>query len=619
MSWTDYMTVHNVLLSGNEAIALGARKAGVSIGVGYPGTPSTETLEKLATFNDIYSEWAPNEKVALEVAAGASFAGSRVLVAMKHVGLNVAADPLFTLAYTGVNGGLVILVADDPGMHSSQNEQDSHNYAPFAGVPVLDPADPREAYEMAQIAFEISERYNTVVLIRTTVRVAHTKELVSVDDSYAPEFFEMKRDPTKWVMMPGFARKARLVRDAKLEDLRDAADSLSTSSGLLNQVEIRDKRIGVVCAGVVYHYVREAGEELSICKLGMTYPLPEDMLRAFAASVDEVVVAEEADDFLLRSLKALGIPCRGLDVARVGELSPERVREGLGLESIAEETSAHDVVNRPPLLCAGCPHRPVFHALKKVGAVVAGDIGCYTLGAVPPLNGIDTCVCMGASIPMAHGIEISQAAASRAAVKAEAKLVASGGEMSTLPKSRKRPVVAIIGDSTFAHSGITGVINTVYNGGAGTVCILDNRITAMTGHQGNPVNGTTLQKRMNRELDLEPLLKACGVERVRTVDPTNLQDTIDALKEETSAEEYSVIIFKSPCILLTRSWPTPFEVDVDACRSCKLCTAIGCPALEFNEETALAFIDKDGCRGCGLCAQVCPFDAIHRATEEGSA
>lgn len=607
-----------MLLSGNEAIALGARRAGVSIGVGYPGTPSTETLERLAKFDDIYSEWTPNEKVALEVAAGASFAGSRVLVAMKHVGLNVAADPLFTLAYTGVTGGLVILVADDPGMHSSQNEQDSHNYGPFAGVPILDPADPREAYEMVQLAFEISERYNTVVIVRSTVRVAHTKELVEVDDSYTPQFAEMKREPSKWVMMPGFARKARLVRDAKLEDLAQAAGELHVASGLLNRAEIRDTRIGVVCTGVVYHYVREADENLSIFKLGMTYPLPEDDLKAFAATVDEIIVAEEADDYLLRSLKVLGIKCRGLDVARVGELTPERIREGLGLAPRSEPTTAHDVVARPPLLCAGCPHRPVFHSLKKIGAIVAGDIGCYTLGAMAPLSGIDTCVCMGASIPMAHGMEISQLAAERAALLASETTDGTTAEKAISTKKRKRPVVAVIGDSTFAHSGITGVINTVYNGGAGTVCILDNRITAMTGHQGNPINGITLQKRMTKELELEPLLRACGVERVRTVDPNNLEETLAALKEETAAEEYSVIIFRSPCVLLTRSWPTPFEVEDDACRGCKLCTAVGCPALEFDEDTLLAFIDKDGCRGCGLCEQVCPFDAISRASEEGS-
>lgn len=583
-----------ILLSGNEAVARGAWEAGVDIGVGYPGTPSTETLEALAQLDDVYTEWAPNEKVALEVAGGASFAGSRVLVTMKHVGLNVAADPLLTLAYTGVNGGIVILVADDPGMHSSQNEQDSHHYAEFAGVIMLDPSNPQEAYDMTKQAFEISEANNSVVIVRSTVRVAHTKEMVGVGTRAGAVKHELVRNPAKWIMMPAYAKMARIERDNRLETF-----AATLAQHPLNKVSYDDTTLGVICAGAVATYVREALPHASLCKLGITYPLSKELLADFASKVDRVIVAEEADSILESQVRALGIECEGLNCPRRGELTPGLIRQALALEkpAVSEPMS---ITPRPPMLCAGCPHRPVFYALKKMGAIVTGDIGCYTLGAVAPLSAIDTCVCMGASVGMAHGIEVSRQ-------MDKARGVDQGAHA---------PVVGIIGDSTFAHSGITGVINTVYNGGSGTVVILDNRITAMTGHQGNPVNGITLQNRQGKELELEPLLKACGVEYVRTVDPNDLAAVEAALKEETERAEYSVIIFRSPCILLTRSWPAAYTCSAEKCRGCKICTKLGCPAISYDIKAHKASIDPQQCRGCGLCEQVCAFDAIVRPEEE---
>lgn len=583
-----------MLLSGNEAVARGAWEAGVDIGVGYPGTPSTETLETLSKLDDVYTEWAPNEKVALEVAGGASFAGSRVLVTMKHVGLNVAADPLLTLAYTGVNGGIVILVADDPGMHSSQNEQDSHHYAEFAGVIMLDPSTPQEAYEMTKQAFEIAEANNSVVIVRSTVRVAHTKEMVQVGTREGAVKRAFVRNPAKWIMMPAYAKMARIDRDNRLSTF-----AAMLAQHPLNQVSYNDTSIGVICAGAVATYVQEALPEASICKLGVSYPLSKELLTEFASKVDRVIVAEEADSFLESQVRALGIECEGLNCPRRGELTPGLIRKALNLDT-PEGSEPITVTPRPPMLCAGCPHRPVFYTLKKMGAIVTGDIGCYTLGAVAPLEAIDTCVCMGASVGMAHGIEVSLSMDKRRGVE---------------PRSQA-PVVGIIGDSTFAHSGITGVINTVYNGGTGTVVILDNRITAMTGHQGNPVNGITLQDRQGKELELEPLLKACGVEHVRTVNPNDLAAVETALREETERDEYSVIIFRSPCILLTRSWPAPYTCESEKCRGCKICTKLGCPAISFDTESKKASIDQQQCRGCGLCEQVCTFGAFVRPEEE---
>jgi indolepyruvate ferredoxin oxidoreductase alpha subunit len=574
--------VGRILLSGNEAIARGAWEAGAAVGVGYPGTPSTETLENFARLEGVYAEWAPNEKVALEVAAGVSLAGRRALVTMKHVGLNVAADPLFTMAYIGVGGGVVILVADDPGMHSSQNEQDSHNYAAFAKVPMLDPSDSAEALSFTKTAFALSERFDTPVLVRSTVRVSHAKSPVETGERVEQgEVAPYQTDPAKWVMMPAMAKARRVVLDARVRELADFAETTE-----LNRAEMRDTALGVVCAGVSYQHVREALPEASILKLGMTFPLPAGLIASFAQSVDRLVVVEEADPYLYDSLRRLGIAVDSLGLAPTGELTPGAIRRAVGMAEPALREAETDLPARPPLMCPGCPHRPVFHALKKMNAVVTGDIGCYTLGALRPLASMDTCVDMGASVGMAHGAELAG--------------------------TIERPIIGVIGDSTFAHSGITGVVNTVYNAGSGTVAILDNRITAMTGHQGNPINGITLQKRSTRELDLEALLPALGVSRVRVVDPQDLEQVRVALEEETAAEEFSVLVFKAPCALLLKERPDPYAVDEDACTKCAACVKLGCPAIGRDEQTRYAVIDTDICVGCGQCVQVCKYDAIVR-------
>jgi indolepyruvate ferredoxin oxidoreductase alpha subunit len=573
--------VSRTLLSGNEAIAQGAWEAGAAVGVGYPGTPSTETLERFAKMPGVYAEWAPNEKVALEVAAGVSLAGSRVLVTMKHVGLNVASDPLFTLAYTGVGGGLVILVADDPGMHSSQNEQDSRNYAAFARVPVLEPSDSAEALAFTLEAFELSERFDIPVLVRSTVRVSHAKSLVQTGDrAQTSERAHYETDPAKWVMMPAMAKRRRIDLDRRIADLTDFAETTQ-----LNRAEYRDTSVGIVCSGVCYQHVREAMPDASTLKIGLGFPLPPQVLRDFAAHVDAVYVVEEADAYLERSLKQLRIDVRDLPLPRSGELSPGAIREAFGLPEPVLRRADTTLPPRPPLMCPGCPHRPVFDALRKRRAVVTGDIGCYTLGALRPLAAMDTCVDMGASIGMAHGAEIV-------------------GGLGT------RPVVAVIGDSTFAHSGITGLLNTVYNGGAGTVLILDNRITAMTGRQGNPINGITLQERASHEVDLEGLVRAIGVTRVRVVDPHDLAATRAALDEETAVDELSVIIYRAPCALLVRDWKDPYAVEDELCTRCGACIKLGCPAIGKDELTSLAYIDVSICVGCGQCVQVCKADAI---------
>ncbi len=570
-----------MLLSGNEAVAQGAWEAGVTVGVGYPGTPSTETLERFSKLEGVYAEWASNEKVALEVAAGVSLAGSRVLVTMKHVGLNVAADPLFTLAYTGVRGGLVILVADDPGMHSSQNEQDSRNYAAFARVPMLEPSDSAEALAFTREAYELSERFDIPVLVRSTVRISHAKSLVDTAARVAaPTPEPYVTDAAKWVMMPAMAKRRRIDLDRRLSDLEQFADETQ-----LNRAEYRDAAIGIVSSGVCYQHVREAVPEASTLKIGMGFPLPSRMLREFASRVDALYVVEEADDYLARSLRSFGIAVTPLSLATSGELTPGAIRSAFQLPEPELREADDSLPPRPPLMCPGCPHRPVFDALRKTHAVVTGDIGCYTLGALQPLAAMDTCVDMGASIGMAHGAELA------------------GG-------LGRRPVVAVIGDSTFAHSGITGLMNTVYNGGAGTVLILDNRITAMTGHQGNPINGIPLQKRDAHEVDLYALVRAIGVPRVRIVNPHDLAAVRSALDEETAAPEFSVIIYKAPCALLVKETPDPFAVVEEACTACGVCVKLGCPAIGKAEMTGKAYIDVSLCVGCKQCVQVCRYNAI---------
>ncbi len=566
-------------MSGNEAVARGAWEAGVRVGVGYPGTPSTEVLENLVNYDDVRCEWAPNEKVAAEVAAGVSLGGARALVTMKHVGLNVAADPLFTLAYTGVGGGYVLLVADDPGMHSSQNEQDSRNYAAFAKVPMLEPSDSQEALEFTRAAFDISEKFDIPVLIRTTTRVAHSKGLVEAGERSAPaEPTPYSAQVSKWVMMPGNARARRV----DLAGRHDRLQAFSNESEL-NRIEMRDASLGIVVSGIAYQYVREALPDASILKIGMVNPLPEDLILEFASKVERVAVIEELDPYMSLRLKALGIDIVETGLPAIGELSPDRIASAFGAQPRETRDAITDLPPRPPLLCAGCPHRGVYWALGKLKATVMGDIGCYTLGALPPLSAMDSCVCMGASIGMAHGLG--------------------------LVGSSERPVVGIIGDSTFAHSGITGVLDMVYNGGSETIVILDNRTTAMTGHQGNPVSGKTIAGTDAPMVDLEALVKALGVPWVRTVDPLDMAATLAALTDATKTDGVSVVIAKSPCALLVKRDDQPFAVDEEACTKCGACIRLGCPAI-MKVASGQAVIDTASCVGCGQCVQVCRFQAI---------
>ena len=577
------------LLSGNEAIAQGAWEAGCRIGVAYPGTPSTETLETFAKKEGVYAEWCVNEKVAVEVGVGASAAGARVLATMKHVGVNVAADPLFTTSYTGVGGGFVILAADDPGMYSSQDEQDSHYYALAAHIPMLDPADSAEALSFTHDAFDLSEQFDTPFFIRSSVRVSHTRTPVECGERTEHELVPYKTDPAKWVMMPAFAKPRRKVQLARLEKLEQWVETCP-----YNKVEHKGESIGVICAGACYQHVVEALPEASVFKLGVTYPLPKEALRDFAAEVDAVYVVEEASTYLTDAVRALGIdvanfPC---GLPRDGEMSPGLIRAAFSVEAPAHQEAPEDLPGRPPALCAGCPHRLVFKELSRMKAVVTGDIGCYTLGALPPLSAMDTTIDMGASVSMSHGFELAWAG------------------------TEHRPIVAVIGDSTFAHSGLSALISTVYNKGAGTICVLDNRTTAMTGRQGNPFNGETLQHRPSRELDMEGVLRAIGVEDVRTVDPNDMKATRLALREATRSDELSVIVFRSPCVLIDRIHKPVYEI-AETCTACGVCSTLGCPAIATRESDGHAVIDASQCIGCGQCAQYCAFKSIVSTAKEG--
>lgn len=587
------------LLSGNEAIAQGAWECGVALGVGYPGTPSTETLENLSKHGDVYCEWSPNEKVALEVGIGASMGGIRSLVTMKHVGVNVAADPLMSVCNAGVNGGLVLLAADDPSIYSSQNEQDSRNYAAFARVPMLEPSDSAEAHAFVKRAFEISEQFDVPVMLRETVRIAHTKTLVEtsgVREDVPVRDFEP--DPAKYVMMPANAIRRRLVADEREDKLVSFAESCD-----LNVVEMRDSSMGVICSGADYQHVREALPNASVLKLGLSWPLPPEKIARFAAHVDVCYVVEEACNYFDTHIRAMGVelatpPAHPLP--RDGEITPERIRDAFGIEQPAHLEAAQDLPPRPPALCPGCPHRLVFTELRRIKAIVTGDIGCYTLGAVAPLNAVHSTIDMGASLSMAHGLELARTT-----------------------ERTGRPVVGVIGDSTFAHSGITSLLGTVYNGGAGTLCILDNRTTAMTGCQGNPCNGVTLMDQakgvspldvpQGTELGIVELCKALGVEDVRLVDAQSLPAVRRALKEATeAADTLSVIVFKSPCRLIDRS--RDIVPTITDCRGCGICVQIGCPALGKDEE-GHAVIDPNQCVGCDQCAQNCPFGCIKKEGE----
>ena len=582
------------LMSGNEAVAQGAWEAGCAVGVGYPGTPSTETLEALVRYDDVYCEWSPNEKVAFEVGLGAAIAGARSLVTMKHVGVNVAADPFMAAASTGVNAGLVLLAADDPSCYSSQNEQDSRFYAAFGRIPCLDAADSQDAYEMTRAAFELSERFDTPVMLHETMRIAHTRTMVApagAREAVAPR--DYVDDIPKYVMMPANAVKRRVVVDERQAALEEYAETCPW-----NRVERRGEKIGVICAGAVYQHVREALPEASTFKLGLSWPLPARTLADFAASVDACYVIEEASDYFSSHVRALGIelaepPAGALPVA--GELKPELVRAAFGVAQPAHLSPATDLPPRPPAFCPGCPHRLVFTELRRLKAIVTGDIGCYTLGAVAPYGACHTVIDMGASLSMAHGMELAGA-----------------------PERTGRPVVGVIGDSTFAHSGITSLLGTVYNGGTGTLCILDNRTTAMTGTQGNPVNGVTLtdsghgvgplDNPTGHALDLLALCRAMGIEDVVEVDAQDLAAVRSALRAATGAtDRLSVIVFKAPCRLLDRSRGK--EPTIRNCRACGACVRIGCPALGRAKD-GTAVIDPAQCVGCDQCVQSCPFGCI---------
>jgi indolepyruvate ferredoxin oxidoreductase alpha subunit len=571
-------------LSSNEAIAQGAWEAGTHIGVAYPGTPSTETMETFAEKDGVYAEWAPNEKVAVEVAVGASAGGARVLATMKHVGVNVAADPLFTASYTGVNGGMLVMAADDPGMHSSQNEQDSRFYAQAARIPIFEPSSSEEAYRFAKDAFELSERFDTPFMIRTTVRTSHAKTLVETGERTEVPVKPYQKDPAKWVMMPAFAKPRRIEQDKRIAALRAWIEDCP-----YNEVQMRGTDIGVICSGAAYQYVRDALPNASVFKLGIAWPVPAQALRNFAARVDAVYAIDEASEYLSQQVKALGIPVAQTEnpLPPNGELSPLKIAHAFGIAEPEHEQTPDDIPNRPPAFCAGCPHRVVFKELSRLRAIVTGDIGCYTLGALPPLSGMDTTLCMGASVSMAHGFELAMAG------------------------TEHRPIVGVIGDSTFAHSGLTSLLGTAYNDGAGTICILDNRTTAMTGQQGNPCNGITLQHRPSRELNIERVVRALGIDDVRTVNPHDVEAVRTTLKSAVSNDDLTVIVFRSPCVLLDKkNKKAPYEVG--DCTACGVCISIGCPALSREPETGRAFIDPDACNGCGDCAQYCRYDAIHQ-------
>ncbi len=577
------------LMLGNEAVARGAWEAGVRVVSSYPGTPSTEITEAVAKYPEVNAQWAPNEKVAAgaataaaaegaaEVAFGAAMAGARAMTCMKHVGVNVAADPIFTAAYTGVNGGLVICCADDPAMHSSQNEQDSRYYARAAHIPMLEPADSAECRDYTKLAFQMSEELDTPVFVRLTTRISHARSAVTLGERDASGVKPYRKDPMKYVMMPGMARKRHLQVEKREALLAEAADKMP-----VNAVELRNPELGVVTSGVCYQYVRDALPDASTLKLGMVYPLPMKRIAEFAGKVKRLVVVEELEGLIEKDIRAAGIACEGKALTGLqGELSVERVKSAV-LGVPAPAAAADDLPARPPVLCPGCPHRGVFYVFNKLGLRVMGDIGCYTLAALPPLSAMDACLCMGASIGMAGGAERAQ-----------------GREFS-------QKTVAVLGDSTFLHSGITSLIDAVYNRESVTVMILDNRITGMTGHQQNPASGKDIHGEPAPAVNLENLCAACGAESVRVVDPFDLKATERALREETARDGVSVIIARRPCALLMKTVTPPYAID--GCKNCGACMKLSCPAIERREDRVV--INAALCIGCGMCAQVCPFGAI---------
>ncbi|WP_368233470.1 indolepyruvate ferredoxin oxidoreductase subunit alpha [Anaerotruncus rubiinfantis] len=575
------------LMLGNQAVARGLYEAGCRVVSSYPGTPSTEISEFVSTYEEVYAEWAPNEKVACEVALGASFGGARSFCAMKHVGLNVAADPLFTASYTGVNGGFIIGVADDQGMHSSQNEQDSRHYAVSAKLPLVEPADSQECVDYVKAAYEISETYDTPVIFRTCTRVAHSQSIVELSERMERPLKTYEKNPKKYVMMPGNAIGRHVFVEERMRRLAEFAETTP-----LNRVEMNDPKIGIVTAGICYQYVKEAFPDASILKLGLINPLPVKLIADFAAKVEKLYVVEELDPVIETHLRVHNIPVAGGKelTGLLGELSQRKVAAAFGKAVPAPEGFGEPVPVRPPVLCPGCPHRGLFYTLGKLKVMVSGDIGCYTLGAMPPLGAMDTTICMGASISGLHGFN-----------------TARGGD--SAEKS-----VAVIGDSTFMHSGITGLIDITYNRGNSTVIVLDNSITGMTGHQQNPTTGLTLKNQPTPQVSIEKICEAAGVKRIRVVDPNELQELEAVIKEELAADEPSVIIARRPCALLKYvKHNPPLAIDQDKCKNCKMCMKIGCPAISATSGKVV--IDDTLCVGCDLCKKMCGFGAIKSTAE----
>jgi len=571
-----------ILMTGNEAIARGVYEYGVSVAAAYPGTPSTEILENIATYPEVYCQWSPNEKVAMEVGIGAAIAGARAIVTMKMVGVNVAADPLLTVAYTGTRAGLVLVSADDPGMHSSQNEQDNRLYAAFAKIPLLEPSNSQEAKDMVGLAMEISEAFDTPVMIRITTRIAHSQSLVELNDPLERLVKTFERNPRKYVMLPANGRARRLVVEERMHKLAEYTETVA-----VNNMELQDLTLGIITSGISYQYVKEALPTASILKLGLTNPLPSGLIKEFAAKVEKLYVVEELEPYIENQVRSLGINVIGKELfPPYGELSVRMVSEKISGQPGITVAPVFDSPIRPPVMCPGCPHRGVFYILKQLKLVVSGDIGCYTLGAMAPLEAMDTTICMGASISAGLGM-----------IKAHPEMAEN--------------MVAVIGDSTFLHSGVTGLMDVVYNGGNLTTIILDNSITAMTGHQENPSTGKTLMGQPAPKVDFVALCKALGIKRITEVDPFDLETVKETIKTEVAVPEPSVIIARRPCALIIKNTEKPLQVQ--DCTGCKMCLKLGCPALSFDEENKTAQVDQALCTGCGVCIKVCKFNALRKA------
>ena len=570
------------IMLGNEAIARGAFEAGVKVSAAYPGTPSTEISENIVNYPEIYAEWAPNEKVAMEVAIGASISGVRAMASMKHVGVNVAADPLYTISYCGVNGGLVLVAADDPGLYSSQNEQDTRCVARAAMVPVLEPSDSQEAKDFMKYAFDLSEKYDTPVILRTTTRLSHSQGPVTLEDRCEPVDVEYTRNPAKYVMMPGNAKPRHVYVEQRLKAMAEDGCTMP-----INKMEIKDTKIGFITSGIAYQYVKEVCPDASVLKLGMVHPLPKKLIEEFASKVDTLYIFEELEPVFEEQIKSWGIKCIGKEIFTVqGEYSANMLRKAVLKEEVSSKAPAQ-VPARPPILCPGCPHRSVYSVLNKLKIHAAGDIGCYTLGAVAPLSVVDTTICMGASISTLHGMEKAKG------------------------KDYIKNWVAVIGDSTFMHTGVNSLINMVYNQGTGTVMILDNSTTGMTGHQDHAATGKTLMGQEVPAINIPELCRSLGIKNVIEVSAFDTAELERVVKEEVAKDEVSVIITKAPCVLLTKQKTKVCRPLSDKCKKCGMCLRPGCPALTKNSDGTIA-IDTTMCNGCGLCAGICKFDAIEQ-------